>query len=106
MHPDGTDRHLLTTTPGAQDERPRWSADGRMLLFSRVANGERPQLWLMHADGANPRLVADNLDVQALTGLAAAADPAWLGFYGYLHWNRAYDWWQPASGAQSAPWQP
>jgi hypothetical protein len=77
-----------------------------MLLFSRVVNGERPQLWLMHADGADPRLVADDLDVQALTGLPAAADPAWFGFYGYLRWYRVYDWWQPASGAQSAPWQP
>jgi len=100
MHPDDTDRRLLPSTPGAQDERPRWSADGRMLVFSRVLNGEWPQLWLMRADGADPRLVADDLDVQALTGAPAAADAAWNGFYGHLRWDRAYDWWQPASGAQ------
>ena len=100
MHPDGTDRRVLPSVPAAQDERPRWSADGRMLLFSRVVNGARPQLWLMHADGSDPQLVADNLDVQALTGAAATADAAWNGFYGYLRWDRAYDWWQPAGGAQ------
>jgi len=95
MRADGTDRHLLTNTPGLQDERPRWSRDGHTLLFTRVVGGQQAQLWLIDTDGTSPRMVADNLDVQAATGLPAAADPAWFGYYGYLHWSRMYDWWQP-----------
>jgi hypothetical protein len=38
----------------------------------------------MRTDGSKPRLVADDLDTEALPGAAAAVGPVWLGFYGYL----------------------
>jgi hypothetical protein len=50
----------------------------------------------MRADGSDLHQVADQLDVDALTGLPASVDPAWFGYYGYLRWYRGYDWWQPA----------
>ena len=47
---------------------PAISANGRSLAFSVRQNG-RSLLYVMQADGANPRIVSDSLDLQG--------DPAW-----------------------------
>jgi Tol biopolymer transport system component len=47
---------------------PAISADGRSIAFSIRQNG-RSLLYVMSADGANPRVVTDSLDLQG--------DPAW-----------------------------
>ncbi|MGB6688076.1 MAG: hypothetical protein WBE76_09575 [Terracidiphilus sp.] len=47
---------------------PAISADGRSVAFSIHQNG-RSLLYVMEADGANPRIVTDSLDLQG--------DPAW-----------------------------
>jgi Tol biopolymer transport system component len=49
--------HPLTGDPAFRDGQPRWSPDGRSILFERVPAAEPGnfELWLMAADGASPR---------------------------------------------------
>lgn len=89
MRPDGTDKRQLTNDAPYRDERPEWSADGKTILFGRF-KGDTAQVWLMRADGSNPRPVIDEL----------TPAPSWFGYYGYLNWNWLYDWWKgPAAKA-------
>ncbi len=83
VKPDGTEKHALTSTEGFQDERPEWSRDSGAILFARL-QGDAAQVWLMRADGSNPRRVVD----------ALSPGPSDLGIYGYLDWARLYDWWR------------
>ncbi len=89
MRPDGTDKRQLTNDATYRDERPEWSADGKSILFARF-KGDTAQVWLMQADGANPRLVVDEL----------TPAPSWFGYYGYIQWDWLYDWWKgpPVAG--------
>ena len=62
----------LTREPGFSDSDPAWSPDGRQIAFSRQpvsASGDSPELWLMGADGANPRRVAQ---------MKGAGAPVWM----------------------------
>src|SRR5262245_12137903 len=50
----------LTSDPTANDQGPRWSPDGTMIAFVRSRSTELiGSLWLMAADGANPRLLIE-----------------------------------------------
>jgi Tol biopolymer transport system component len=53
---DGTPRHELSEVPpgsdGRDDFNPAWSPDGKTIAFDRT---DPPGLWLMDADGSNPR---------------------------------------------------
>ena len=42
--------------------RPRWSADGTQLAFTRARIGEASEIWVMNADGSNAHLVARGYD--------------------------------------------
>ncbi|MCL6545043.1 MAG: S9 family peptidase [Bryobacteraceae bacterium] len=44
------------TQEGETNERPRWSPDSRQIAFISDRSGT-PQVWLMNADGSNPRQV-------------------------------------------------
>ncbi|HEX7253385.1 MAG TPA: protein kinase, partial [Thermoanaerobaculia bacterium] len=62
----------LTREPGFSDSDPAWSPDGRQIAFSRQLVGASrgsSELWLMGADGAAPRRVAQ------MTGVGA---PVWM----------------------------
>jgi dipeptidyl aminopeptidase/acylaminoacyl peptidase len=92
MRPDGSDKRQLTRDPAYRDERPRWSADGRHLLFVRVDKLGRAGLWLMRADGGDLARVADDL------GPFPDAESLALGYYGHVSWEAGFDWWRgPAS---------
>jgi serine/threonine protein kinase len=63
----------LTRDPGFSDSNPAWSPDGREIAFARQARGDSEgsqSLWIMRADGASPRHVAE------MAGPAAA--PVWM----------------------------
>ncbi len=93
MDADGSHRHALTRDPTYRDERPLWSADGTHLLFARF-KGDVAQLWLMDADGGNPRLVVGDL----------TPAPPFFGNNGYTEWASLYDWWRgPARSSASSP---
>ncbi len=46
-------------TRGFADSRPHFSPDGRLLAFLRSAPGEKPQVYLVRADGGEPMRVTD-----------------------------------------------
>jgi len=50
-------RQLTTPPPGASDHLPRWSPDGRQLLFARIDEQQGCELQLMSASGGATRMV-------------------------------------------------
>jgi TolB protein len=67
MHTDGSGERLLTS--GWEDEGPTWAPNGRVLMFSRTAQGGRgSQIWSVDVTGRNERRVMSP---------GNASDPAW-----------------------------
>jgi len=83
MKPDGSAKRRLTHDPAYRDERPRWSADGRHLLFARLHTSGRASLWLMRTDGSRLTRVVQDL----------SPAPDWFGYYGAIYWDFSFDWW-------------
>lgn len=52
---DGSCEVLLPNEPGVWDFRATESSDGRFIAFCRAATGGAPALWVMNADGSEPR---------------------------------------------------
>ncbi len=48
----------LTNDDRYSDDLPLWSGDGSKILFVRSSRSDEQTLWLMDADGSNPRQVA------------------------------------------------
>ncbi|MGH7710455.1 MAG: amidohydrolase family protein, partial [Gemmatimonadaceae bacterium] len=66
----GGDAQSLTQNSGvAINYQPRWSPDGRLIAFVSDRRGQN-NLWIMNADGSNPRSVFTNRDVRVY-------EPAW-----------------------------
>jgi Abnormal spindle-like microcephaly-assoc'd, ASPM-SPD-2-Hydin/WD40-like Beta Propeller Repeat len=58
MNADGSNRHVLPNTSDSSalfDDGPAWSPDGKTIVFSKDHNQGDGQLWLVDADGGNPR---------------------------------------------------
>jgi len=89
MNRDGTAKRQLTHDAAYRDERPLWSADGSHILFARLDQNDTASLWLMRVDGSDLTQVVDHL---------AALDPygTWIGNYGHINWDDAFDWWEGA----------
>ncbi len=66
MRPDGSDERLLTTS--YLDEGPTWAPNGRVLMFSREAQGGASKLWTVDVTGRVER---------AAPYPGSASDPAW-----------------------------
>ncbi len=90
--PGAAPPRLLVDDPSYRDERPRWSADGRFILFARLDAADRVSLWLASVDGGAPWQVADDL----------TPDPGpvsvWFGFYGTVGWEQWFAWWSGVPG--------
>jgi Tol biopolymer transport system component len=56
ISPSGHDKTRLTRTAD-RDYDPAWSPDGRLILYTQ-ANRRSAGLWVMNADGSNPRRIA------------------------------------------------
>jgi TolB protein len=54
MDADGGNAHPITDGPGSS-WAPSWSPDGTRIAFMRSAPGEAEQVWIMGADGSDPR---------------------------------------------------
>jgi hypothetical protein len=59
IRPDGTALRHLWAPPAGDAHAPVWSPDGSRIAVA-VLSGERRQLWLVSADGSNPRLLVDD----------------------------------------------
>lgn len=59
IRPDGTGLHRLWTPPAGIARAPLWSPDGSLIALS-VLNGDRREIWIVGADGSNPRLLVDD----------------------------------------------
>jgi eukaryotic-like serine/threonine-protein kinase len=61
----GQAAYQLTSDPSFTDGAPRWSPDGRSIVFARtpVSDPGKPQVWLMAADGAGPRRLVEKARV-------------------------------------------
>jgi TolB protein len=59
MRADGSDRRRLTDAPTETHRHPRWSPDGRQIVFTNDRNGDE-ELYVMNADGSGMRPVTDN----------------------------------------------
>ena len=72
----------LTSDSRYRDEEPVWTADGRHILFCRMADDNSKTLWLMGADGT---------DAAQLAGPLLGVEDSWFGYYGYISWRDAFD---------------
>jgi Tol biopolymer transport system component len=69
---DGAQQSQLTEYPGGTVDRARWSPDSRQIAYIYVnEDPQTAQLWLINADGSDPRLLLDGID------FASEAAPAW-----------------------------
>jgi serine/threonine-protein kinase len=67
--PDGSDRTMLTES-GFNNHGPRWSPDGKQIVFRGDAPGAKAAIFLANADGSG--------EVQMLTdGTSNDTEPAW-----------------------------
>ncbi len=57
INPDGTGKKQLTTE--GDNGRPVWSPDGKKIAFMSTRDG--PGIWVMNADGAEPKFLAKGL---------------------------------------------
>ena len=57
----------LADPKGKKDTAPRWSPDGKKLLFESTRSGT-PQLWVVSADGSEPKQLTD-ISTGASTGM-------------------------------------
>ncbi len=82
---------LLADDPAYRDEFPRWSADGRFILFARLDAADRASLWLASVDGGAPQRVVDELSPNR------GPVSFWFGFYGNIGWQELFAWWPETS---------
>src|SRR5436189_5311614 len=67
VNPDGSAlRQLTRTKPSRGADFPSWSPNGKKILFSRFRNdlpdnNDNSRIWIMNADGANKRKLADDV---------------------------------------------
>lgn len=59
MKPDGTVRRALTRSPAGYDIFPRWSPDGKKIVFASDRSGNY-EIWLMDAEGLEQKRLTDH----------------------------------------------
>jgi hypothetical protein len=73
---DGAVLRLTRTKPLVWDFRASESPGGQLVAFCRAQTGEPPAIWIMNADGSNPRLLTRGL------GGRGTDHPRWLPIQG------------------------
>ena len=89
---EGGEAECLTQDSGiAINYHPRFSPDGKWIAFVSDRKGQN-NLWIMEADGSNPKPVEIDLD-------ARVSQPSWLPDSDYIAFRRRElaPWWKPTS---------
>lgn len=63
MRPDGRGQRRLYDAPETDDWAPRFSPDRTRIAFTRLFPAGKTELWVMDADGGNPRRLGPGSDV-------------------------------------------
>jgi Tol biopolymer transport system component len=83
---DGSER-LQLTMPPMEAVLPRWSPDGRLIVFAGLLPGGKYSLYVISADGGNPSAVTDTK--------GAEVDPTWSPDGSSLVFGEVPGWGQP-----------
>lgn len=76
IKPDGTGRHTILHNIGVNVFTPRWSNDGRQIVFE--GNGDRgSQLWAANADGTGAHALIPTPDGCPNSTCTESVQPAW-----------------------------
>jgi Tol biopolymer transport system component/DNA-binding winged helix-turn-helix (wHTH) protein len=78
MHSDGTQR-LQLTQPSLHALNPRWSPDGKRILFVARVTGQLPKLFTISVDGGNLEPVLNEAHAQSSPTWSAAGDAIFFG---------------------------
>jgi Tol biopolymer transport system component len=78
--PDGTGPENLTRHPAADGE-PDYAPDGRRVAFTSDRESDGPRIWIMDAEGGNPRPLTDQLPESAQYGPDWSPDGRHVAFY-------------------------
>jgi TolB protein len=60
INTDGTGLQRLTVNTWEWDKHPSWSPNGSQFVFWSNRETSRRQIWIMNADGSNPRNLSNN----------------------------------------------
>ena len=60
INADGSGLTQLTANEWQWDKHPSWSPDGGQIVFWSNRDSQRKQIWVMGADGSNPRNLSNN----------------------------------------------
>jgi dipeptidyl aminopeptidase/acylaminoacyl peptidase len=60
VNSDGSGLQRLTANTWEWDKHPSWSPDGAQIVFYSNRHTGRRQIWIMDADGSNPRNISNN----------------------------------------------
>jgi DNA-binding CsgD family transcriptional regulator len=82
----------LTSDPAYRDEFPRFSPDGKQILFARLDAQDTWSLWMVASAGGDAKPVVPKVDVANALGSGV---PPWLGYAGTIPWHAVFDWWTP-----------
>ena len=69
---DGSTTALTPSVEGTWDFRASTSPDGRQIVFCRAATGGATAVWVMNADGSQPRQLTQGIDDRG------ADHPRWI----------------------------